>query len=41
MYVYMYLSLATTSGKQPPLLDTKIFQDKALWLELLINDCLW
>ena len=35
-----YLSLANTSHKQPPLLNTKIFQDKALWLESLINDCL-
>ena len=40
MYDYMYLSLATTSSKQPPLLSIKIFQDKVLWLELLINDCL-
>ena len=38
--MYDYLSLVTTSRKQPPLLNTKIFQDKALWLELLINDCL-
>ena len=40
MYDYMYLSLVTTSSKQPPLLSIKIFQDEALWLELLINDCL-